>query len=628
MPPSPISKLGRYEILEELGKGAMGVVYLARDPLIGRLVALKTFRAGFSSRDQELEQFRSRFMREAQSAGILSHPNIVTIHDIVDEAESGICFIAMEYVRGSNLKLLLQQGEPLPFEFVVSIVSQVADALDYAHSRGVIHRDVKPANILITAENKVKITDFGIARLGSSNLTVEGQLLGTPNYMSPEQIQGREVDHRADIFSLGVVLYEMLTRRKPFQGENLTVVTHRIVHEPFTPPGELLQRLPEGLGAVLARALEKDPVRRYPAASALAADLQRLLRAPVPAVAPDEGEDTAATQEVPRLDGDATRLATGAASAVERALGWARLHPGLLVSAVAGLLAVAVLAGVFALARGGGPEVAAPSPLGPAAAVTGEVTKRLDAARRLLQEGDPTGALAEVVAAEHLRGDDPAVRGLRREVEEAIQAQQRTATLASRVAGGLAAARDALARGRFLEAKVAAEAVLALVPGQEEATQVLADAERRLAAERERQRAARAAPPAATALPPVPSAAVVAAATPAPPPAPVAREGTIAIDFFTEVSEGVLTIYADDRQIVREPFKFSKRTGFLRSEKQSGTLQVERVLPTGPVVFRVYVAVPGQPTRAVTVNGDIAGGARRSLRVRVGPDGVTTGEMR
>ena len=189
MTPSSPQKLGRYEVLEEIGKGAMGVVYLARDPLIGRLVALKTFRVGFSTRDQELQQFRSRFGREAQSAGILSHPNIVTIHDVVDDGADGICFIAMEYVKGTNLTQLLQRPEPFTTEFLVEIVSQIAEALDYAHSRGVVHRDIKPANILITPDEKVKITDFGIARLDTSNLTMEGQLLGTPNYMAPAQIQ-------------------------------------------------------------------------------------------------------------------------------------------------------------------------------------------------------------------------------------------------------------------------------------------------------------------------------------------------------------------------------------------------------------------------------------------------------
>jgi serine/threonine protein kinase len=281
LPLTPMSptKLGRYEITDEIGKGAMGVVYLARDPLIGRLVALKTFRIGYSVRDSEMEQFRIRFMREAQSAGILTHPNIVTIHDVVEASEEGLAFIAMEYVRGTNLKLLLQGDQPLSLSFVLDAIAQVGDALDYAHSNRVVHRDVKPANILITTDNKVKITDFGIARLDSSNLTQEGQLLGTPNYMAPEQIQGKEVDHRADLFSLGVVLYEMVTRHKPFSGENLTVVSHRIVYDHFTPPQEFVKDLAPGLEPILIRALEKDPARRYQRARDMVDDLRRLVEA-------------------------------------------------------------------------------------------------------------------------------------------------------------------------------------------------------------------------------------------------------------------------------------------------------------------------------------------------------------
>ena len=280
MPLSPTknpTRLGRYEILDEIGKGAMGVVYLAKDPLIGRLVALKTFRIGYSLKDLEMEQFRARFMREAQSAGILSHPNIVTIHDVVEESDEGIAFIAMEYVRGTNLKVLLQREGGLDLAYVAGILEQIADGLDYAHSKGVVHRDVKPANIIITADNRAKITDFGIARIDTSNLTQEGQLLGTPNYMAPEQILGREVDHRADIFSLGVVLYEMLTRHKPFQGENLTVVSHRIIYDHFTPPRDYVADLPRGVEPILARVLDKEPGRRYQRASEMAADLCRLV---------------------------------------------------------------------------------------------------------------------------------------------------------------------------------------------------------------------------------------------------------------------------------------------------------------------------------------------------------------
>jgi serine/threonine protein kinase len=293
MLPLTPTKLGRYEIVDEIGKGAMGIVYLARDPLIGRLVALKTFRIGYSIKDQEMEQFRIRFMREAQSAGILTHPNIVTIHDVVEASDEGLAFIAMEYVRGTNLKLMLQAEQPLTLTAALDIVSQVGDALDYAHANRVVHRDVKPANILITQDGRVKITDFGIARLDSSNLTQEGQLLGTPNYMAPEQIQGKEVDHRADLFSLGVVLYEMLTRHKPFQGENLTVVSHRIVYDQFTPPREYARDLPPGLERVLGRALEKDPARRFQRAKEMVEELRRVVEAAAP-----RGDDLNETQSL------------------------------------------------------------------------------------------------------------------------------------------------------------------------------------------------------------------------------------------------------------------------------------------------------------------------------------------
>ncbi len=361
MPVSPIhtpAHLGRYEILDEIGKGAMGVVYLAKDPLIGRLVALKTFRIGYSIKDQELEQFRARFRREAQSAGILSHPNIVTVHDVVEESDEGVAFIAMEYVRGTNLKVLLQRDNPLDMVFVAGVIDQVAEALDYAHSRGVVHRDVKPANIIITADNRVKITDFGIARLDSSNLTQEGQLLGTPNYMSPEQILGKEVDHRADIFSLGVVLYEMLTRHKPFQGENLTVVSHRIVYDRFTPPADYVRDLQPGVEAILGKALDKDPARRYQRAREMADDLRRLVStraaeealnetqnvasnvgstggAPAPAAAPGarrrSGADARGRPErhlaVGRADGHRPRSDGGAPGSARHGAAW-RPSPG------------------------------------------------------------------------------------------------------------------------------------------------------------------------------------------------------------------------------------------------------------------------------------------------------------
>jgi tRNA A-37 threonylcarbamoyl transferase component Bud32/tetratricopeptide (TPR) repeat protein len=261
---SRVTKLGRYEVLSELGKGAMGVVYLAKDPVIGRLVAIKTIRtASLGDDDSEVREFKERFVREAQTAGILNHPNIVTIHDIGEDLDMRTSFIAMEYIEGKNLKSMLGEKTKFTYDQIADTIAQVAEALDYAHRKGIIHRDVKPANIIITTDGKVKITDFGIAKIASSNLTSTGQFLGTPNYMSPEQVSGAPVDGRSDIFSLGVVLYELLTNRKPFLGDNLTAISYKIVHEDFTPPAELLAEVPSDFNAIVARAMAKDPWNRY-----------------------------------------------------------------------------------------------------------------------------------------------------------------------------------------------------------------------------------------------------------------------------------------------------------------------------------------------------------------------------
>ena len=249
-------------MIRELGKGAMGVVYLGRDPVIGRLVALKTIRA-VSEDDVEQREFQERFLREAQAAGILSHPNIVTVHDVGEDSETDTSFIAMEYVEGKNLKQLVAERTVFTFERVAEIIGQVAEALDYAHRRGIVHRDVKPANVIITPENQVKITDFGIAKTEKSNLTTTGQFLGTPNYMSPEQVTGDAVDGRSDLFSLGVVLYELLTRKKPFTADNLTSISYKIVHEPFVPPETYDASIPPEFAGVLERALAKDPASRF-----------------------------------------------------------------------------------------------------------------------------------------------------------------------------------------------------------------------------------------------------------------------------------------------------------------------------------------------------------------------------
>ncbi len=240
----------------------MGVVFLGRDPVIGRRVALKTIRANGED-DAETREFTERFLREAQAAGTLSHPNIVTIHDVGEEVETGTSFIAMEYVEGKNLKQLLKDKVSFSYDRIAEIVTNVGEALDYAHRRGIVHRDVKPANIILTNDGTVKITDFGIAKINSSSLTATGQFLGTPNYMSPEQVTGEVVDGRSDLFSLGVVLYELLTKKKPFAGDNLTSISYKIVHEEYPSPQTYDASIPAEFNPILARALAKDPAVRF-----------------------------------------------------------------------------------------------------------------------------------------------------------------------------------------------------------------------------------------------------------------------------------------------------------------------------------------------------------------------------
>jgi outer membrane protein assembly factor BamD (BamD/ComL family) len=281
----------------------MGIVYLAKDPLIGRLVALKTIRAAAHADDDETLEFQQRFVREAQAAGILNHPSIVTVFDIGQDPETGTSFIAMEYVEGQNLKDVLAQGTNLSFDEIGDIISQVADGLDFAHTKGIVHRDVKPANIILIDGNRAKITDFGIAKIasGAANLTSTGQFLGTPNYMAPEQIKGIAVDGRTDLFSLGIVLYECLTRRKPFGGDSLTTISYRIVHEPFPPLFEINPRIPDGFEEVVSRCLAKDPGKRYQRGKDVANAIRAVLRGEAHPPDPMLAEETVFTRDPDKI---------------------------------------------------------------------------------------------------------------------------------------------------------------------------------------------------------------------------------------------------------------------------------------------------------------------------------------
>jgi serine/threonine protein kinase len=270
-------RFGRYEILTELGRGAMGIVYKARDPKINRVVAVKTFSLAVQPPEEELE-YRERFFREAEAAGRLSHPGIVTVFDVGEEPETHCPYIVMEFVAGQSLdKLLLSRDDrKLPADAALQIALELAEALDCAHGQGVVHRDLKPANILLTEDGHAKIADFGIATLNLANATQTGRTLGTPAYMSPEQLNDEAVDGRSDIFSLGVILYTLLTGYRPFQGNSALTVAFKVVNRNPVPATILATELPPGLDYVISRAIAKDPSQRYQRGMEMVLDIQEL----------------------------------------------------------------------------------------------------------------------------------------------------------------------------------------------------------------------------------------------------------------------------------------------------------------------------------------------------------------
>jgi serine/threonine-protein kinase len=266
----PVS-FGRYVVIEPLGMGAMGTVYKGKDPSIDRLVALKTIRLDSIADKSEIGELRERLSREAKAAGNLSHPNIVTIYDF--GLQGNLQYIAMEYIEGYTLESVLERQLQLNYRIIASIVMQVCSALEYAHKMGIIHRDVKPANIMVMENFKVKVMDFGIAHFESSSMTQTGIAMGTPNYISPEQLKGKEVTPSSDIFSLGVVLYELLTHRKPFAAENISSLINQILNEQPPPPSSIDHKIPPLFDLILRKALAKDPAERYRTAKDMSAAL-------------------------------------------------------------------------------------------------------------------------------------------------------------------------------------------------------------------------------------------------------------------------------------------------------------------------------------------------------------------
>lgn len=390
-----LKKLGRFEIIDEIGSGGMGLVYKGRDPKINRMVALKVIRPTLGGKlSPEQQQAADRFYIEAQAAGSLSHKNIVTIYDVGEEktAQGPMVYIAMEFLEGKGLDWYIANKKLATFEEKVRVVRQIADGLDYAHKRNVIHRDIKPANILVSNDLTPKITDFGLARLSDSSLTMSGTILGTPNYMAPEQVQGKKVDARSDLFSLMVVFYEILTGEKPFGADSITSVIYKVVNEEPLPPRRVNIELPPKVDSVIKKGLAKNPDNRYQDGQAFIAALDDLLEG-------DEGSldtlgDTTIVVDTPSRDSGFGSGGKGSAT-TGRLIGLG----------IAVLLVVGVL---FALFSGGEQETDAPrAPTKPTTAPTVAPTVTPDDTKPTLIEPSKVPSAAQALPSAEQSGGRP-----------------------------------------------------------------------------------------------------------------------------------------------------------------------------------------------------------------------------
>jgi serine/threonine protein kinase len=604
-------KIGRYAVEREIGRGAMGVVYLAHDPVLDRRVAVKTVRLPEGLDEREREEYLQRFYREAQAAGKLSHPGVVTIYDAGLDPAQGCHFIAMEYIAGVTLKQFFADGlRPDPRQ-AAFIAAGVAEALDYAHAQGVVHRDVKPANIILTDRGAVKLADFGIAKVAASHLTTEGTYLGTPAYTSPEQVLGLPVDGRSDLFSLGIVLYELLTGRKPFPPDNLGRLFHAIAYEAYAPLREALPECPPALAQVIDRALHKAPEARYADGAAMARDLRAFLdgrERPAGATAlPPPLSPTAASQGgeesnpldslIAYLEETTRRLdpkgAPGSAPASAppppaglraRALARLRSRPALAplarelpaarawaLAALAALTASALLVplGIRAREAGAWPG---PSP-GPLPSWREEV----QAGRRALAEGDAEGALARLQGVRRERPGSPALAAqVRAALERLVADLQRTLPADGAARRLQAMGESAAARGDTASAAEFFQAALGIQPDNASAVAAM------------------------QALPDEP----VPASAPGPGP-PLVR-----LLFDSPVPRGYIMAYVDDRQVLRKSFAF---------DETGGRLEEPLAAAPGRHLFKVWVTARNgkAATAYAAIEGTLSAGRPVVLRVRL-----------
>ncbi len=603
-------KLGRYEVLKPLGKGAMGIVYLARDPLIGRVVAIKTFYLKDMMSDAEAEEYRKRFLREAQSAGILSHPNIVTIHDVQDETtRENIPFIAMEYVEGENLKDLLKKGKKFSLEEISKIINQIADALDYAHSHKVIHRDIKPANIMITKDGKVKITDFGVAKLETTDMTSDGRTIGTPNYMSPEQARGEKADHRSDIFSLGVMLYELVTGKKPFESPNIARTLQKIMYEPPTPPEKIVPDIHPEIKKVLIKALEKDPDKRFQSAKELAQAFEK-------AVEVATGKEKSSEPIVHKEKSVVTvvkQLITEEKSSKLKVI-----YIGITLIAVLGLFFIWKLISKKPPDKREKVEVVSSVSLQEDIKLRKQVSAKIEEIEEFIKAGNYETARNKIIETLMIDPENQTLKEMLKLTEQQLaatteedqdQKPEEEKEVEQDLSYWLNKANFALKDRRYQNAIDFANKALEIDKDNEIAKKILEAAKRAKKRLEEFHASRKQVPRLQTDQKGGKTASAVN----------VTGHFTLNIDFLTELPEGVLTIYVDNKQILREKFSFYVKKSLFRKEPRPGRIQARRKIKAGEKTFKIYVAFgpQGPPTQNIELTEFIPPNDEVTLMIKV-----------
>jgi hypothetical protein len=618
----------------------MGAVYLASDPLIGREVALKTLSTSFSIGKEELQRLRSQYLNEARSAGGLGHPGIVTVYDVIEE-QTGRISIAMEYVRGPTLRERLRDPEPLALDTVADVTSQIAEALDYAHSQGVVHRDIKPANIILAENGQAKVADFGIAALRGSDLALELKALGTPNYLAPERFLDLEVDGRADIYSMGVVLYEMLTRHLPFQGETMGELAKSIVQDEFIPLEIHRPDLPEDLRELFCQALAKEPSARFQTAGELAARVRSVVekQAKLSDTVVAIGAEKVDLSPRPQKGAKAKRVGSWLGAVGRRAartllsplsLAFARPLTPVRMAVLALIVTISVL-GVLSLSGRSETVLTADE-----VTAAWEEQRRLVEYMALLQKGEALLGAGEFEAvedllqeAEGLSAEAASIGRIRNEARRRQQ-ERRAAERQAEIRANLDEARTAFEQRDLATAEAAVSALLEIDPDHE-AGLVLAAAIGGIRESLMKSVVLPAETPPVDPPPPVatpvveepPPTAAFETFNPVVERAPAVEEtfGTVRIDFQSQVPRGVLTLYSGQEQILRRSFRFVEKKGFLRRRGVSGGFDSQVRLERGTHELRAYLSIPGRETQAKSLSGNLAGGSIRTLRVRVSAEG-------